>query len=141
MRVLRLLAVAAEAEGLRLRCEAAGFARVTAIRGFAGLFGMAALVMLHVAAWSALTAEVSPLGAALWIALGDGLLMLIVLVIGRRRHDTVAAGALLLRDRSLAEARHTPLLDDAWRSLGLASPVKAAGGIVAERMVRAITRR
>ncbi len=141
MRVLRLLGAAAEAEGLRLRREVRAAARVTAWRVVAGVFGGAALVMLHIAAWYALVEEVSPAGAALWIALGDAALMLLVLVIGRRRHDPVAAAAQQLRERSLAEARHTPLLGDAWRSLGLRSPVSVAGGVVAERVVRAITRR
>lgn len=135
MRALRLLGVAAEAEGLRWRREAAAMGRGLAFVAVALVFGIALLVMLHVAGWLWLTREGDAVQAALWLAAADALLLLLLLLLARRRHDPAADAAAHLRDRALAEARHAPLLPDALRGFGL------SGGAIAEGVVRALVRR
>lgn len=135
MRALRLLGVAAEAEGLRWRREAAALGRGLALGAVALVFGIALLVMLHLAAWFWLSADREPVQAALWIAGGDALLLLVALLLARRRRDPTAEAASRLRDRALAEARHAPLWPDALRGIGF------GGGAIAEGVVRALIRR
>lgn len=109
MRSLALLGAAAEAEGLRLRREASGLARTAAFQAAAALFGIAALVLLHIAAWITLAAEHGAVRACLFLALADLAVMAVLLLIGRRRHDPVAAAAAMMRDQSLAAARRAPV--------------------------------
>ena len=141
MRALRLLGVAAQAESLRLRREVRSAARSAVWGAGAAVFGIAALVMLHVAAWLALDGMRGPIIASLGVALADVVLMGLGLLLARAKADPVAQEALLVRRAALAEARNTPLLGDALGLIGWRSPVTVAGGFLAERLVRALTRR
>ena len=57
MRSLRLLGVAAQAEGLRLKREAALMVRGIVFQAGAAVFGLAALILLHISGYSALAEE------------------------------------------------------------------------------------
>lgn len=127
MRSLGLLGAAAEAEGLRLRREASGLVRSAACGGVAALFGIAALVLLHIAGWTALEHRFGAIPASLFLAVADLAAMGVVLVLGRRRHDPIAAAAAMMRDQSLAAAARAPL--------GFAS------GALTDGLIRLITRR
>lgn len=138
MRALRLLAVAAEAEGLRLRREAQALARAGVFFAGAAVFGVALLVMLHVAAYNWLEPDWGPAGAALLVAAGDLALALALFLVGRPGHDPVAEEALAIRRASLAEATENP-----FRGLvsfgGVAR--SSVGQMVAERAIRSVLRR
>jgi hypothetical protein len=116
VRSLRLLGAAAEAESLRLRRQAAQAARRGAFYAVAGLFGLAAVIMLHVAGWISLMQAYGSLVAALVLAGIDLVIMGLVLFIGRARPDPVAQAALVLRERSMAEFHASPLFGFGGRS-------------------------
>ena len=141
LRVFRLLGVAAEAEGLRLKRSAQATVRSAVMAVVAGVFGVAALVFLHIAGWMALRDLYGGLYACLGVALADLVLMGVMLLLGRARRDPVAEAALTVRQTSLAEAARAPLLGDMLGLVGLRSPASLAGGLVAERLVRALSRR
>lgn len=138
MRALRLLAVAAEAEGLRLRREAALLARSAVLFAAAAVFGLALLVMLHVAAFAWLAPSWGPAMAALLVAAGDLLIALALVLIGRPGNDPVAQEALAIRRASLAEATEHP-----FRGLVSVGGVarSSVGQMVAERAIRSVLRR
>lgn len=120
MRSLRLLGVAAEAEALRLKREAGAFARTTLLQLAAGLFGLIALGLLHAAAWLGMAPSQGAIWATLWLALADLLLMGLLLLLSRRRHDPVAQEALMIRRQTLAQLRAVSPLEEAltlvrWR--------------------------
>lgn len=135
MRSLRLLGVAAEAEALRLKREAGAFARSTILQVAAGLFGLVALGLLHVAAWIWLRESQGALWATLWLALADLVIMGLLLLLARRRYDPVAQEALMLRRQSMAQLRAVSPVDEAlslvrWR---WASDV---AGLVVEQVLK-----
>ena len=134
MRSLRLLGAAAEAESLRLRRQAAQAARRGAFYAVAGAFGLAAVAMLHVAGWIAISEAHGSLVAALALAGIDLVIMGIVLFVGRARPDPVAQAALVLRERSMAEFHASPLF-------GFTSPGLATGFAFAESIARTIFKR
>lgn len=104
MRPLRLLGVAAEAEGLRLRRSCGLVARRAGWLGGAAVFAVAALVLVHVAA---VTVLMPPLGLAVAcgiVALVDLVLACALVIVARHLRDPVAEEALLLRRASLAAA-------------------------------------
>lgn len=149
MRALRLLAVAAEAEGIRLKRSAQGAARAAVFFAAAAVFGIALLVMLHVAAYNWLEPAWGPALAALFVAGADLLLALVLFLVGRPKHDPVAEEALALRRASLAEATEHPfrgLLS--WGGGGASSAAPTGGAahsplaqIIAERAIRSVLRR
>lgn len=139
LRAFELLGVAAEAEGLRLKRSAQASVRSAVMMGVAGVFGVAALVFLHIAGWMALRDSYGGLYACIGVAVADLLIMGAVLLLGRKRRDPVAEAALMVRKTSLAEAARAPL-GDALNLFGVRSPVSIAGGMVAERLVRALRR-
>lgn len=141
LRAFRLLGIAAEAEGLRLKRTAQSSIRSAVMSAVAGVFGIAALIFLHMAGWIALRDLYGQLYASLGVAVADLLLMGVILLLGRSRRDPVAEAALAVRQTSLAEAARTPLLGDLMGLVGLRSPASIAGGMVAERLVRAFSRR
>lgn len=141
LRAFQLLGVAAEAEGLRLRRTAQSSMRSAVMAAVAGVFGIAALVFLHIAGWLALRDLYGSLYACLGVALADLVLMGVMLLMAKPRHDPVAEAALMVRRTSLAEAGRVPVLGGLLGLVGLRSPVSMAGGMVAERLVRAMTRR
>jgi len=133
MRAFRLIALAAQAEGLLLRRQGAGMGRTVVLSAIAASFGLAALVLLHVAGWFWLEASEGALAAALWLALVDLLITGSLLFLARPQPDPVADEALLLREQSLsmlagpaADARPRD-----WERLGL-----EALGVVVERWLK-----
>jgi hypothetical protein len=127
MKTLGLLGAAAEAEALRLRRQAYGVVRTAAYGGVAAVFGIAALILLHVAGFVALEQRFGVVQASLFLALADLAMMGIVLLLGRRRHDPIAAAAAMMRDQSLAAVARAPF--------GFAS------GALTDGLIRLVTRR
>src|SRR4051794_9213683 len=107
MRTLRLLAAAAEAEGLRLKRNGAAMGRRAALMSVAGVCGLGALVMLHIAGWHLLLLPLGPAGAAGAVALVDLLIAGLFMLLSRPRFDPVAQEALMLR-REMVRAAIAP---------------------------------
>jgi len=133
MRAFRLIALAAQAEGLLLRRQGEQMGRTAVLAVLSACFGGAALILLHLAGFIWLEAREGALIATLWLALVDSLIAGILLFLARPRPDPVADEARLLREQSLsmlvgkgAEARS---LD--WGRLGL-----QALGVAVERWLR-----
>lgn len=133
MRAFRLMALAAQAEGLLLRRQGAQMGRQAVLAAIAAGFGAAALILLHVAAWLWLEARAGSLAAALGLALADALVAGLLLYLARPQPDQVADEALSLREQSLsmlagpaAEARPPD-----WERLAL-----EALGVVVERWLK-----
>ena len=141
MRLFDLLGLAAQAEGLRVRQNAAGVARSAVWSVAAGLFALAALTMFHVAGWMALAQRYDPLLASLGVAMADLVLMALMLLLARKRRDPVAESALQIRQQALAEARQTTPLRMAGSLLGSSVPMALLGSVLAEGVSRAISRR
>jgi len=141
MRALELLSAAAQAETLRLKRGAAGSARGAIFSAVAGLFGLAALAMLHVAGWLALAAEYGAIYASLGVAAVDLVLAGVLLLIGRRKSDPVADAALAIRQRALAELREAPLMGNVMSLFGSRLPASMISGAVVEGLVRAFAKR
>lgn len=141
LRAFRLLGVAAEAEGLRWKRNAQSTVRSAVLSAVAGLFGLAALAFFHMAGWIALRDAYGSIYASGGVAVVDLVLMGIVLFLARSKPDPVAEAALNVRKTSLAEAARVPLLGDVLGLVGMRSPASIAGGLVAERIVRALQRR
>jgi hypothetical protein len=141
MRSLRLLGVAAQAEGLRLKRELALTVRGVVFQAAAAVFGVAALILLHVSGYSALAEEFGPALGALMVAGVDLALAGVLLLLGRRGTDRVADEALQLRNESLAALQRTSLTGEALRAVAWRSPAAAMGGAIADHLVRTLARR
>ncbi len=138
MRALRLLATAAEAEGIRLKRSAQLLARSAVFWAGAVVFGIALLVMLHVAAFHYLLPAWGPAMAALLVAGGDLLLAVVLFLVGRPGRDPVADEALAIRRASLAEASEHPFRGIIpWGGAARSS----VGQMVADRAIRSVLRR
>ncbi len=90
MRFLRLLATAAQAEGLLLRRQGASMGRSAVLGAAAAGFAVAMLVFLHVAGWVWVKEHHGALAAALLLALMDGVLAIALLLLARAQPDPVA---------------------------------------------------
>jgi hypothetical protein len=101
---LRLLGVAAEAEGLRLRRNCGLAARRAGWLGAAATFALAALALVHVAAVTLMIPPLGLAGACGIMALADLVLACLLVIFARQLRDPVAEEALLLRRASLAAA-------------------------------------
>jgi MFS family permease len=141
LRALQLLGIAARAEGLRFRRGAANGMRGMIVTGMAAGLGLLALLLLHLAAWLWLAAWQDALTASLLLALADALLAGLLLLLARPRPDPVAEAALLIRQEALREAAHAPLWAEAAELLTGRSATALAGGLVAEALRHALTRR
>lgn len=133
MRAFRLIALAAQAEGLLLRRQGATIGRTAVLSFAAAAFGVTALAMLHVAGWIWLKAGYGALHAALILALIDTVLMGVMLFLARNQTDPVAEEAQRLRDQSLS------LLTNPTASGGGAGWERLAAealGVMAERWLR-----
>lgn len=131
MRMLRLLSTAAQAEGLLLRRQGARMGRSAILGSMAAAFGFAMLTLLHVAGWLWLEDRYDAAQASLFVALADGVLAVILLLMARSRHDPVAAGALELRQRSVAALTAPSAGRPDWERLAF-----ALGGVLLERALR-----
>ncbi|MDB5315607.1 MAG: hypothetical protein JWO26_3395 [Rhodospirillales bacterium] len=126
MRTFRLLAAAAEAEGLRLKRNGVELGRRVAMMAAAGVCGVAALIMLHVAAYHLLLGYIGPAGAAGGVALIDLLIAGVFMLLAKPRYDPVAQEALMLR-REMVRAAVGPgaIGSSLWR------PAASIGGMIA----------
>lgn len=131
MRALGLLGLAAEAEAMRVRRVVGARARMLAWQAAAVVFAVAAIALVHVAAFSALAEARGVVTAALVIAAADAMIALVLALAARRRYDPVAEDAVALRrallGRAMGEAARAPLV--------------TAGALLADTALAAIRRR
>lgn len=112
MRLLQMLTVAVQAEGIVLRREMRGALRQAVWVALAFLFGVAAVATAHVAAVAQLVPIYGVAGAAALVAAGDLVIVVILLLLARRRADPVAEEARALREVMLsAVVRRDPVRD------------------------------
>lgn len=102
---MRLLGVAAEAEGLRLRRSLGLTARRAGWVAGAAVFAVAAVALAHVAAVEMLLPGLGLAGACAVVAIADVALAGMLALVARQLRDPVAEEALLLRRASLAAVR------------------------------------
>lgn len=121
MRLIQLLRLALQAEGLHLRRVGRGYAVQGAFAAAAAVFGLMLLIMLHVAAYQAMAPGLGPVGAALVVALGDAALAAILGLMARSRpYDPVAQEALRVRHDAMRQVG-----DGAARAMVLAPLLKS----------------
>lgn len=140
MRLLSLLGVAAQAEGLRLRRAASGTARRAGWLAGAALFGVAAVGLAHLAAIAWLEPRYGLAAASGIVALADLALAGIFALMGRHRHDAVAEEALAMRRTMVAAAMQNPLKGAAAFALGSA-PGPVLGAMAGEAVAAWLRRR
>jgi hypothetical protein len=131
MRAVGLIGLAAEAEAMRLRRAVTREARAFAWRAAAAGFAIAAIVLLHIAAWHGLAAEHGVVAAALIIAAADLVIAVLLALASRTRHDPAIEEAATLRRALLRRA-----VSDALRA-----PLLSAGTLLADTALAAIRRR
>ncbi len=141
MRVLGLLGVAAQAEGLRLRRTTAVTARRIGLRAAAAAFAGFALVTFHVAGWLALRELYGPTLAATGVAAADSVLAAIFLFLSRTSDDPVAYAASQVRDQSLREVRNLQMIPEVMSVIGWRSPVAMLGVLLVERVIKGFLRK
>ena len=108
MRAVELARVAASAEALRLRRQLTRYGRQAAYLAVAGVFGVFALVFLHVILWNLFAHpwHVGPVWASVIVFGIDLLFALVLLLLGRGKGvDAIEVEARITRDRSLSELR------------------------------------
>lgn len=127
--MLRLLSTAARAEGILLRRQGAMMGRAAGFGAAAAVFGFAMLVLLHVAGWLWLEERQGALQATLLVALADGVLAVILLLMARGGHDRVAEEARELREQSVALLTAPAASRPDWERLAI-----GLGGFLIERM-------
>jgi hypothetical protein len=141
MRLLQMLSVAAQAEGIVLRREMRGAVRQAIWVAVAFLFGTAAVVTAHVAAVAQLLPAYGMAAAAAIVAACDVVIAGLLLLLARRRVDPVAEEARVLRETMVsAVMRRDPMRD----ALGLAMRGGAAplvGAVVADVFATWLKRR
>jgi hypothetical protein len=116
MRLLALARAAWEAEGLYLRRLARARGIQAGFAAGAALFLLMLVVMLHIAVFAALVPGLGPVGAALVVAVGDALVMaLLLLLASRASRDPIAMEARLVRQAAMQQ-----LSDGAARAAVLA---------------------
>ena len=131
MRALRLIGLAAQAEGLILRRQGATMGRTAVLSFAAGAFGITALAMLHVAGWIWFKQEYGAFYAALILFGIDLILMALLLFLARSHKDPVAEEATRLRDQSIALLTNPTASGAGWERLAM-----EAVGVAAERWLR-----
>ncbi|WP_198368883.1 hypothetical protein [Roseomonas rosulenta] len=109
MRLLSLLGVAAQAEGLRLRRTVGMTARRGAWLAAASLFGVAAIGLAHAAAVIGLAPRVGLAAACGIVAVADLVVAGILALVAQQRRDPVAEEALALRRMMLSAAARSPM--------------------------------
>lgn len=124
MRGLRLLRLAAEAEGLRWRRTARGYGIRAGLAAGGAAFALLLLLMLHMAAFAWLTEGMGPVGAALLLAACDLVLAgLLLWLAARDAPDPVAIEAERVRNDALRQVG-----DQAARAAALV-PVMRSGSM------------
>jgi hypothetical protein len=144
LRLVGLLRVAAQAEGLRWRRTGRGYAIQAVLGAIAAVFGLMLVLMLHAAAFAWLAPQQGPVVAALILAAGDLVLgALLGWLAVRRAEDPVAMEAERVRDDALRQvgdsaaraAMVLPLLRSQSARKGLfgAALTAAVVGLIARR--------
>jgi hypothetical protein len=141
MRLLQLLSLAADAELLRLKREAVVFGRCAVRSTLALVFGIAALVMLHFAAWHAFVATLGAAVLALILGTIDAALAGLLFWLAQPRRDLVAEEAARLRTSLLRTAQHTSPLEGAFQAELVRGPVAAMVGVAVNAAIDAWRRR
>jgi hypothetical protein len=124
MRTVTLTKLAARAELLVLRRQAAAVARRAVYAAVAAVFGLGVLVLLHIVGYLALLqfGHVPPFYAALIVLAADLILLLIfALMASGTMADPILAEARLVRDQSLEQVRE---------SLTMAALIRPGGRLV-----------
>lgn len=140
MRTVELAKAAAQAEKLRLERMATRKVMRVAYYAGAGVFGIGALVLLHVVGYHAMVPGLSPLAASA-ILLGVDLVLAGILAYlgGRDSPDTIEVQAKLIRDQALAEIRSAAtfaaMLGPASRIVGKRRTAGLAFGALATRLL------
>ena len=141
MRVIRMLSVAAQAEGIALRRDLRNTARQAAWGALAVLFAAAAVVTAHVAVVAQLAPDLGLAAAAGIVAAGDLVIAGILVMLARHRDDPVAEEARALRATMLsAMARPDPMrraLDLMMRD----GPAPLIGAVTAEAIAAWLRKR
>ncbi|CAH2604252.1 conserved protein of unknown function [Rhodovastum atsumiense] len=131
MRTVSLARVAAQAEILRLRRQGRRTAIRAALGAVAGIFLIAALAALHVAAVLALVPRFEPITAVLIVAGGDVVIMVVLgLLALRDRPDRI--------EREAEEVKHTALVQ-LQETVAMAALVGPALRMVGGRKLYGIT--
>lgn len=106
MRAVELAKVAASAEKLRLQRVALRNAWHIAFYAVAGVFAVAAFVVLHVVAYNLLVPSLTPFQASLVLLAADSVLAGVFFLLARRdRPDALEREAKLIRQQALAEMK------------------------------------
>lgn len=121
MRLLELARTAWDAEALRLRRLARAQGMRAAYAAVAAVFGLIALLMLHLALFAALAPGWGPVWAALAVAMLDLVVLAILALLARRAgDDPIAKEALMVRKEAMRQ-----LGDSAARAAVLAPLLKS----------------
>lgn len=106
MRTVELAKAAAQAEKLRLQRIATRKIMRVAFYAGAGVFGVAALVLLHVVAYHAMVPRLSPLVASIIILVVDLVIAGILGFLGSRdAPDDIEIQARMIRDQAMSEIK------------------------------------
>ena len=140
MRTVELAKAAAQAEKLRLQRIATRKGMRVAYYAGAGVFGIAALVLLHVVAYHAMVPALSPLAASAIILVVDLVLAGVLAFLGGRdAPDDIEVQARMIRDQALTELRSSltlaALLGPASRIVGKRRTAGLALGALATRLL------
>ncbi len=139
--MLRMLGVAAQAEGIRLRREFGSTARQAGWIAGAAMFGAAAVATAHVAFVAQLAPSYGLGMAAGIVALGDVAIAGVLALLARRRADPVAEEARILREAMLSAAMtRDPMRDALGLALGNGS-APLIGAVAAEAFATWLKRR
>lgn len=139
MRLFRLLGVAAQAEGLRLRRTAEVTAMRAAWLAAAALFGLVAIALAHAAAVAWLAPDYGLAAAFGLVALADLVVAGLLALMSRKRRDPVIEEARMLRQTMLAAASTSPLRSAA--SLAVGAPAPVLGALAGEAVAAWLRRR
>lgn len=130
LRALRLVGMAAQAEGQRMKVRANAAASRAAYYAVAAVFGLAALILLHVALYNLVSALVGGPYGPFWgalavLALDAGGAILALVLASRASARAAEREALRVRDVALAGAAEDFFLGAARRT----APWAAFGGL------------
>ncbi|MCQ8239248.1 hypothetical protein [Rhizosaccharibacter radicis] len=137
MRVVELGKVAASAEALRLRRMGMRLGRQAAFLVLAALFGLFALISLHVVLFALCDGpwNLGNVGSSFVLLGFDAVVAIVLVLLGRGKGaDAVEIEARITRDRSLAEMRSAAALTAVTTTV--AGPVGRMAGRTAWGLVR-----
>ncbi|MFC0410375.1 hypothetical protein [Roseomonas elaeocarpi] len=127
LRALRLLGMAAQAESQRLKVNVGSKINGLLYWAVAGVFGIAAFVLLHILIYNGVFVYFGPVGAAGILLLIDLVVALVMALIAMRgAHPRAELEARAIRDVALSGAAEELFLGVAKRS----APMALAGGVL-----------